>query len=185
MREWYFILHGWHEFYAFAGAAAATLLGLMFVVMTLNQSALMTEAGSRVLRAFFTPTVAFFTTIIVIAMVMLIPETSPSALAGMLGAVAVVGVLYMVASGVHRMWRANDLGLDDLLWYVILPYVGYAAFGAAAVGVWIAGAGVWTVLPISLYAAATAVFLLLLAGIRNAWDLVVYNIQRRGGGSQG
>jgi hypothetical protein len=176
MQEWFDRLHAWREFYTFTGAAAATLMGLMFVVMTLGQPSLATEDGSRALRAFFTPTVTFFVTIIVVAMLMLIPDTAPNALAALLGAVAVGGVLYMIASGAHRVWRANDLGLDDLMWYVALPYVSYASFGVAAVAIWKGAA-------FGLYTTAAAMLLLLLVGIRNAWDLVVYNIQRGGRGS--
>jgi hypothetical protein len=64
----------------------------------------------------------------------------------------------MIASGAHNVWRIGEFGFDDLVWYVALPYLGYAAIGVAAVAIWKANT--------------------LLIGIRNPWDLVVYNIQR-------
>jgi len=78
----------WHEFYAFAGGAAATLMGLMFVVMSLGQRTLATEEGSQAMRALFTPIVVFFATVIVVAMLMLIPDPVPRLLGVLLGAIA-------------------------------------------------------------------------------------------------
>jgi hypothetical protein len=164
-------LQMWRDFYVFVGTAAATLMGLMFVVMSLGQHALATEEGQRATRAFFTPIVVFFATVIVVAVLMLVPDTPPTALGVLLAVVAGAGLIYMIASRAHTIWRTSELGLDDLMWYVILPYVGYAATGVAAVAIWkTAGFG--------FYAAGGAMLLLLLIGIRNAWDLVVYNIQR-------
>src|SRR5215469_13606679 len=171
MQPWFDTLSTWREFYALVGAIAATLMGLMFVVMSLGGRTLATEEGVRVTRGFFTPIVVFFATIIVVAMLMLIPRVYPSALAVLFGAVAIAGLIYMISSGAHRVWRTSELGIDDLMWYVVLPYVGYAATGVAAGGFWNAAA--W-----GEYVAASAMLLFLIIGIRNAWDLVVYNIQR-------
>lgn len=171
MQDWFNVLEAWHDFYVFAGTAAATLMGLMFVVVTLGQRTLATEQGSKATRGFFTPIVAFFASDIVLAMLMLIPKTSPSGLGVMLLVLAVAGVVYMVFSGAHRFWRENELGYDDLMWYVVLPYVSYIIIGVSATGV-------WRTAPFGLYSMAAAMLLLLLIGIRNAWDLVIYNIQR-------
>ena len=171
MKVWFHELEAWRDFYAFAGAAAATLMGLMFVVVSVGQRALATEEGSRALRGFFTPIVLFFTTVITVAVLMLIPDTLPSVLGVLLAAVALTGFVVMIASGVHATWTHSDLGLDDLTWYVILPYVSYAAIGAASLIVWRAPS-------LGLHIVAGAVLLLLLVGIRNAWDLVVYQIQQ-------
>jgi hypothetical protein len=174
MQEWFHKLESWREFYAFAGAAAATLMGLMFVVASLGHRSLATEEGQRVTRALFTPIVVFFATLIVVAMLMLIPDVPPNVLGALLAAVSVGGLVYMVASGAHRVWLANELGFDDLLWYVVLPYVSYALFGVAAVAIWKSA-------PFGPHVVAATMILLLLIGIRNAWDLVVYSMQRRDG----
>lgn len=172
MLDWPKELDAWRDFYVFAGTAAATLMGLMFVVMSLGQRTLATDEGIRATRGFFTPIVVFFATVIVVTMVMLTPHFEPIALGIMLGVVAIVGLVYMLTSGADRMWRLSELGFDDLIWYVALPYVGYLVIGAAAVGIWKAAA-------FGFYCAAAAVLLLLVIGIRNAWDLVIYNVQHR------
>jgi hypothetical protein len=167
-------LHSWHEFYAVAAGVAATLMGLMFVVISLGQRALASERGSRVARALHTPIVVFFVTIIVVSMLMLMPDTSPAALGSLLALLSVCGLTYMVASGAYGLWRSSDLGFDDLAWYVVLPYLTYAALGAAAVMIWKA-------VPFGPHVEAGAMLLLLLIGIRNAWDLIVYNVRRADG----
>ena len=164
-------MEAWHEFYTFAGTAAATLMGLLFVVMSLGQRLLASDEGVRATRGFFTPIVVFFATVIVTAMLMLIPHTTAPALGALLAVVAIVGLLYMIGSDVHRTWRTSELGIDDLLWYVVLPYVSYLIIGASAIGIWERA-------PFGPYGMSAAMLLLLLIGIRNAWDLVVYNIQR-------
>jgi hypothetical protein len=171
MQAWFHELAAWREFYAFAGAAAATLMGLMFVVVSLGQRTLATDEGARATRSLFTPIAFFFATAIVVAMLMLIPDVVPGALAALLATIAVTGLTYMIASGAHSFWRTQELGIDDLTWYVLLPYLSYATIGVAAVTVWNASA-------FGLHTAAAAMLLLLLIGIRNAWDLVIYNIQR-------
>jgi len=93
MQPWFDTLSTWREFYALVGAIAATLMGLMFVVMSLGGRTLATEEGVRVTRGFFTPIVVFFATIIVVAMLMLIPRVYPSALAVLFGAVAIAGLI--------------------------------------------------------------------------------------------
>jgi hypothetical protein len=171
LQEWSKVLESWHDFYIAAAAAAATLMGLMFVVMTLGQRSLATQQGKKVTRALHTPTVAFFVAIVVVSLLVLMPATSPHTLGVLLAVVAVSGLGYMIASGAFRIWLDNELGVDDLVWYVILPYVGFAALGAAAAAIWVQAA-----FGMALLAGAT--LLLLLVGIRNAWDLVVYSVQK-------
>lgn len=164
-------LQPWHELYAVAAGIAATLMGLMFVVMSLGQRSLASEEGSRVARSLHTPIIVFFVTIIVVSMLMLMPDTVPTALAALLAVVSVFGLIYMVANGAYTTWREHTLGFDDLMWYVALPYLSYAMFGASAVMIWKAT-------PFGPHVEAGAMLLLLLIGIRNAWDLVIFSVRR-------
>jgi hypothetical protein len=171
VQEWFGLLEAWHDFYVFAGTAAATLMGLMFVVVSLGQRNLATERGTQATRALFTPIVAFFSSDIVISMLMLSPQTPPAALSILMLLLGVGGIVYMVLSGAHRLWRDSDLGYDDLMWYVVLPYICYAGVVASAVGI-------WKMAPFGLYCIAATVLLFLVIGIRNAWDLVIFSVQR-------
>jgi hypothetical protein len=167
-------LQSWHEFYAVTAGVAATLMGLMFVVVSLGQRSLATEEGSRAARALHTPIIVFFVTVIIVSMLMLMPGTAPAALAALLAVVSVCGLIYMVISGAYTLWRESTLGFDDLIWYVALPYVSYAMIGVASIMI-------WSATPFGPHVEAAATILLLLVGIRNAWDLVVYSARRGGG----
>ena len=167
---WFREVESWRDFYVFAGGAAATLMGLMFVVMSLGSESLTSDEGTRATRAFFTPIIAFFATAIIMALLVLIPRATPAVLGMLVGAVAVFGLGYMISSGVQSLWKSSELGWDDWVWYVALPFVSYIVIAAA-------GAATWEGLGVGLYAAAGAVLLLLITGIRNAWDLVVYTVQ--------
>lgn len=172
MTDWPALLEQWHEFYTFAGTAAATLMGLMFVVVSLGQRRLATaEEGPQITRGLFTPIVVFFATVIAVAMLMLVPSTPRHALGASLVAVSLAGIVYMVASGAYRVWQRSELGLDDFAWYVVVPYASYAALGAAGVALW---AGAAYALP----AVAATMFLFLATSIRNAWDLVIYTVHQ-------
>ena len=168
---WFSLIDGWRDFYVLIGTAAATLMGLVFVVVSLGKGTLKTERGRRAARAFYTPVVAFFTTEIAVAMLMLIPKSTPAVLASLLGLTGAAGLAYMFATGALQVGRESELQLDDLLCYVALPFVSYIALIGAAAGVWRASSS-------GLYATAAVMILLLLVGIRNAWDLVVYIAQR-------
>lgn len=172
-ESWLHRLDMWRDFYIFTGTAAATLMGLMFVVVSLGRGILGRDEGGSAIRAFFTPVVAFFTTMIVVSMFMLIPRSTPGVLGVLLICVALSGLSYMFASGAHTRWRESELAFDDWVWYVALPFVSYLTVGAA-------GAGIWSLSAFGPYALAAAMVLLLLVGIRNAWDLVVYTSQHTG-----
>lgn len=168
---WLHRLDVWRDFYTFTGTAAATLMGLMFVVVSLVQRVLATEQGRGAIGAFFTPIVAFFATEIVVTMLLLIPAITAMWLGLSLATVGIVGVVYMFASGVHGRWRRGDLDLDDWIWYFVLPLASYVVITAGAVAVWNSSA-------YGLYSIAIVMGALLLIGVRNAWDLVVFTLQR-------
>ena len=76
----------WDGFYTLAGSTAGTLIGLIFVVITLGVEH--TEKGDEHrLRLFITPVLVYFTSLLVIAMVM-VPPLSAAGRAIALGALA-------------------------------------------------------------------------------------------------
>ena len=164
-------LEAWRDFYTFTGTAAATLMGLMFVVVSLAQRVLATDEGRAAIGAFFTPIVAFFATEIIVTMLLLIPGITAMWLSLSLAVVGIAGVVYMLASGVHRRWRTQSLDLDDWLWYFLLPVVCYVIIVIGAVAVWNSSA-------YGIYGIAVVMGALMLIGVRNAWDLVVFTLQR-------
>ena len=163
-------LAAWQNFYVIIGAAAATLTGLLFVVITLLSGALarVTSPLSGI-RVFNTPNVIHFGAALVIAALLSAPWPAlwPAGLlvglAGLWGVIYIFIVLWEVR---HRMAHYHMV-LSDWLWYTLLPLIAYTALLVAGI-----------LLPISaallLFVIAAALLLLVIMGIRNAWDLVTY-----------
>jgi len=162
-------LAAWQNFYVIVGTAAATLTGLMFVVITLL-------AGVRrrvslpggAIAAFNTPNVVHFCAALLIAAILSAPWQAFWNVGLLLGLVGLAGVSYVVIV-LRRACRQNDyqLVLEDWLWHMVFPLVSYTALVIVAI-----------VLPgnpvPALFVIGAATVLLLFIGIHNAWDNVTY-----------
>ena len=91
-------LDDWDGFYTLAGSTAGTLIGLIFVVITLGIEHTQ-EGDEHRLRLFITPVLVYFTSLLVIAMVM-VPPLSAAARAIALGAIGSAGLAYVMVSAV-------------------------------------------------------------------------------------
>lgn len=165
-HDWLHLLETWREFYLLIGTAGATLLALMFVVVTLGPQAVAQQTATGV-RAFFTPIVVVFTTTTVVSALMMTPGLTPVVLGAMLAIVGLAGVCYLLTTGAHTQWRLNNMLRIDWIWFVGMPILSYALLLVAAVGV-------WREATLGLYGVEAAVLLLLVMGIRNAWDVVLW-----------
>jgi hypothetical protein len=167
-------LQTWQNFYMLLGGASATLVGLMFIAISLG-SGWWTEADRSMLtpsfNAFLSPTYIHFVYVLVTAVVVLIPTLSEAVL-GWLLILAGVGSLGHIARNlpfVHTRYRAGSVDRSDLFWYSLMPSVGYILYLDA-------GIGLLRAVPHghAFNALATASVLLIVIGVRNAWDLVVF-----------
>src|SRR4051812_10623290 len=159
MESWLEQVVAWHDFYVIVGSAGAGLTGLMFVVVSLGQRTF-AESRDTGVRAFVTPTVVFFTSVLVIAAAMTVPHLGSSTTALLLtaGSLAVLG--YLLTRGTHRMWRTSNLDRPDWWWYFGLPVLSY---GAMIVGATLT----WRRDERGLDVVAAATIALLVVGIRN------------------
>jgi hypothetical protein len=168
-------LHGWQNFYFMAGGAAATLLGLMFVALSMGTHLITDEVRAEI-DTFTSPSIFYFVSVLLVACVMLYPMISA----------VVLGVLLLLGGVFGLVWTAprvrllilaarkhQDFGVADWLGQIILPGFTYplilitglcfvvnqplVAFG----GVWLAT--IW----------------LLVCAIYNSWSLVVWIIMQR------
>lgn len=171
MNDWTQQLEQWHDFHLLLGGAAATLMGLTFVAVTLAPDVISSRATTAT-RAFITPIVAFFATVLVVCVVLLVPHLTPAVIVVFFAVAGITGLVYIVSTGVHGQWRELQLGIDDWMWYVGFPLLSYSAILASAVATW---KTLWW----APYVDAAGVLLLLVVGIRNAWDVVLV-IAKRG-----
>ena len=162
-------LSDWQNFYMIMGTAAATLTGLMFVVTTLiaGIDAHLSTLNAAV-SAFNTPIVVQFGAVLLLAGILSAPWGTFSSLSFLLGVVALVMLFYSLIV-LRRMWRVPHYQstLEDWLWYLVFPLLAHVSLIVAAF-----------ILPgnpgPALYAVSAAMILLLLVGIRNAWDMVTF-----------
>ena len=162
----------WQNFYVIIGSAAATLTGLMFIVITLiaGMRARIPSAGDGI-AIFSTPTVVHFCSALLIAAIICAPWQAfwnVSLLLSLLGLAGMAYIFIVLRRVRHRQIDYQPV-LEDWLWHTILPLVSYTSLVIAA-------------LLLSLYPAPTlfviagATVLFLFIGIHNAWDNVTYTV---------
>ena len=159
----------WESFYVIVGTAAAALIGLQFVVMTLiadRPQAATPEGGA----AFATPTVVHFCAVLLISALVRIPWEAMTTAAVLWGLVGFAGTVYGVIV-VRRMRRqtAYRPDFEDWLFHALLPSAAYALMLIAAL---VAGAHGHE----ALLTLAAGVLVLLFTSIHNVWDIVYYQV---------
>ncbi|HLW46836.1 MAG TPA: hypothetical protein VKW09_03625 [bacterium] len=180
-------LQPWQNFYMLLGGASATLVGLMFIAISLG-SGWWTAAERSTLNAsfnaFMSPTFIHFVYVLVTAVVVLVPTLSEPVLGGFL-VLTGLGSLAHVARNLpflHDRYRARIIDRSDVVWYSLMPSLGYILYLAAGAGL-LRAALLGTRPAQALDALAAANVLLMVIGVRNAWDLVVFLVMRRADGA--
>ena len=163
------LLSHWQNFYMLIGTAAATLTGLMFVVTTLiaGIDAHLSTLNAAV-SAFNTPTVVQFGAVLLLAGILSAPWQTFSSLGLLLGLISLGLVLYSIIV-LRRMRRVPHYQstLEDWLWYMGFPFLAHLLLMVAAFVLRGNPAP-------ALDLVSAAMLVLLLTGIRNAWDMVTF-----------
>jgi hypothetical protein len=165
------LLHDWHDFHSLVGTASATLVGLMFVAASIGAS-VFNENHRDALRAFITPTVVHFSAVLLICILGTVPTHTWLTLSVVLGLFGLIGVTYsgtvLVQLTVRRRFAVD---LSDRMFYALIPVLGYLQVLAAAVLLIMQSRESESLI-------AAALITLLVAGIRNAWDMTLWIMMR-------
>lgn len=156
----------WRDFYVMIGTAAGVIVGATFIVATLASGL---EARSVGLRGFITPIAVHLGSVLVGSAILAVPTLTPLVFAALLGLGGVAGVIYGVVVA-SRIWRMN-LDLSDRSFYVVLPILSYCGM------VWSAWMATKPDAPV-LETLAVSLVVLLVVGMRNAWDMATFMITR-------
>ena len=147
----------WENYFVLTGTGAVTLIGLLFVVITLGAERA-PRGGAQLLRTYLTPTLIHFGVVFLIALLALSPEGDslilPFGLIGIAGVVYSLNIMLKLARS-HETW-------DALLFHAAIPIVCYLGLITAA---WL---GVTSTRQAYLVLRVVSA-LFLLAGMRNAW----------------
>jgi hypothetical protein len=122
----------WHDFYMLVGTASATLVGLLFVAVSVGFH---TRDKHPALRAFVSPSVVHFTSVLVACLIAIAPIRDWMILGPMVGGEGLFGVVYagLVWRSMVRHGFTASIDLEDRVWYAALPAVGYAILAGAGV----------------------------------------------------
>ncbi len=163
----------WHDFYTLLGAASATLVGLLFVAVSVGSSAF--SSGRRApLRVFLSASVIHFSGILVACLIVLVPIQSWLSLGVMIAGCGLFGLGYYVLTwrDMLRDGLSKALEWDDHVWYATLPVIGYLCETGSGVTLALEG-------DLGCVALSLSMAMLLVVGIHNAWDITVWSITQR------
>lgn len=155
----------WHDFYALTGTAAATLMGLLFVALSLNPR-VMADDGPVGLRAWAGQTMSNLIALLIVSLFCLMPDLDHPTLAIALIVVGGQGLVRGVLRLTTALGAHEPGGLVGLLWRLMLPISAYVII--VAIGVALAFGSVdwvdWLVV---------AVFLLVSSAAGATWALLL------------
>jgi hypothetical protein len=157
----------WDSYYLLIGTAAGALIGLLFVVATLNAGREVSDV-TRGTKTYLTPTVFHFAIVVVVSALATAPGLPARTVGLLLGACAIVGLVYSAWICI-RLRSGNMTGQhwSDFWYFGVAPTAIYLGLGATSGTAWAAPSA----LP---YGTGVLLLLLMLVGIRNAWDLVTW-----------
>ena len=165
------VVRDWHDFYGLVGTASATLVGLMFIAASVGAS-IFNASQQEPMKAYLTPTVAHFSSLLFVCILILIPTQTWLSLSMAVGGLGIAGIAYSIRQWI-RVFLTLRSRIDwaDRMFYVFIPGLGYALVLVSAVALFEHRRS-------SAELMAAALIVLLLAGIRNAWDMTVWIITR-------
>jgi hypothetical protein len=160
------MLADWHEFYALLGTAAAALVALLFVAVSIGTSVLTPEPESRRnTSTYMSPVVFHYANVLFLSLIALVPTQSWQSFGLVIGLASIGSVIYSIVIAV-RVHRNAISDLPDRLCYGAIPAVCYATGMVVALLLFAKN-------PAGLDLLAGAALLLLVINIRNAWDLML------------
>lgn len=172
-------IKAWESFYIIVGSTAGALTGLQFVVLTLVAEAGAPRGRRESVSAFGSPTIVHFCVALLVASILSAPWKSLLHAGVAVGGCGAFGVVYCAVVWRRALrQRSYKPVFEDWIWYTMLPAIAYSTLLIAGM---VLGAAPTTV----LFAIAAAALSLVLVGIHNAWDTVMYvTLDLEGPGSE-
>lgn len=170
MPEQHLRFEQWANFYVITAAAAATLLGLLFVVITLAVGWGRKYAPNiriDLIRLYLTPAVIYFSSVLLLSAVLSVPNQTwlSAVICTCLAGIAGLGYCGSLAIR-RRAGRVSYGERSDLFTYVVFPLAGY--------GLMVAGGLLLLTRPqIGLDLVASGILVLLGVAIRNSWAIAI------------
>jgi hypothetical protein len=170
-------LRDWQNFYMLTGTASATLIGLLFVGISISMGTnLSLRQVTTSLRTYVEPTLLYYVQSLVVSCVAIMPLSNPLLLGGVLMVLASLD-LFLAGRVAFRMLvlhRDEVLNAGHWIWNTELPFLtGIVSIGTAI--------GLLIGLPFALMGVWMVDLLCLVIGLHNSWVLTVWLTQYREG----
>jgi hypothetical protein len=117
-------LERWANLYLLTSTAAATLIGLLFVVVTLAAER-MPLVDTTKIRIYLTPTVVYFGSVLAVGALLTFPNHTRLTATLCICLAGVAGLVYSVSFLVGRRGKKSYYELGGLIPYVVVPFAAY------------------------------------------------------------
>lgn len=166
-------LHEWQNFYFMIGSSSATLIGLMFVAVSLGAD-LPKAVDMAGINAFVTPMLVHFASVVLIAALMLFPTFQQTGLGLVMLLLGSGFTAYSCWVGLQFRRHPDSSGYSksDWKWYVTFPIIGDAL--VVVMALWLLSGSFD-----ALNLLAVAAVILVIVSVRNTWDLVMWIARSR------
>jgi hypothetical protein len=159
-------VEGWRDFYLMIGTAAATLVGLLFVSLSLNVDVITREENAD-LRVLAAQTFTSFISVLMFAVLFLIPRQGPQGLGLPLLGIGGYGLYSTVSRFLEtRRKRPRVWGRGSVARRFAVPTLCFMTLLIIAVSVLLGRTG-------GLYWLVPVMILLIVAASSNAWNLLL------------
>jgi hypothetical protein len=171
------VLHDWQNFYMLTGTASATLIGLLFVAVSISMGTnLSLRQAKTSLRTFVEPTLLSYVQALALSCVAIMPLSTPLLLGALLLVLAALD-LFLAGRGAFRMRvlhgeEARDAG--HWIWYMAFPLLAGLLSMITSIGLLLG-------VPFALMGVPIVDLLCLAIGLHNSWVLTVWLTQHREG----
>lgn len=157
-------INQWHEFYALAGGMAATLLGLLFVGVSL-QSRFRTAPPDSYVRTIAGQSFQSFLLVILYSLYFLMPDPTPGGIAWPVILTALTVLAFHLRVAIRQVQMFSD-DRESYFWHFVVPGVCYIA--ATLVGVALlrgANDAMDWMVPVTSF--------LIVIPTRNSWEMLI------------
>jgi hypothetical protein len=161
------LLRAWQNFYLLTGGASATLIGLLFVALSLGSHLVTTESQQH-LDAYVSPVLLYFVSVLMVACLMLIPNSPVLLLVVGLAGMGLWGLIRVARIMIFMLRPDHTVLLYNWFTHVIFPGSSYLLFVLAGLGLLVDN------LTLALLAVAFGVIILLVSAIWHSWELVLW-----------
>ena len=167
------VLRDWQSFYILTGTASATLIGLLFIAISIGSNLPMQQLTNN-LQTYVNPTLLYYFQVLCVSCLAVMPLQTPFLY---IGAFAILGILNNVLS-TRVSWRIRvihsneEVGIGHWAWHFVLPFITGLLFLMSAIGFLLDV----QLAPLGL---AIANIFCLTIGLHNTWILTVWLAIRR------